>query len=92
MAGASTGVAVGAGLGLLAGIGVDVAVWQGVVPIGSELAALVARPAALLVSWTTGWPLEGESSIACHALGLAITIPAALALLGAVVGALALRR
>lgn len=60
----------------------------GVVPIAPELAALMAHPAAILVSSATGWPLEGEASIACHALGLAITVPLLLAVVGAGAGML----
>ncbi|MFO0683868.1 MAG: hypothetical protein U0234_17560 [Sandaracinus sp.] len=82
-----TAAAVGAGAGVLLGVAVDLGLWRGAVPIAPELTALVARPAAILVSSATGWPLEGEASIACHALGLAITVPVALGLLGAAIGA-----
>ena len=77
------GAAVGAGVGVLVGLAVDAGLWRGVVPITPELAALIARPAAILVSSATGWPLEGEASIACHAIGLAITVPVLLAMVGA---------
>jgi hypothetical protein len=86
------GALAGAGGGALVGGLTLVLLWNGVLPIPTAVLTAIATPAAHLISWLSGWPLEQEAAIMCYALGAALTFVVLPTSIGAVVGALGVRR
>ncbi len=85
--GALVGAVGGVALGTLAVGGVS----HGVLRVPQQAVFLVATPAAHVVSWVSGWPLEQEAALLCYGVGFVITVPLVSGAIGAVVGALGTR-
>lgn len=81
------GTLTGAGAGAVVGIALFFVL--GWIHVPQAVLAAVASPAAHLVAWVTGWPMQQEMGLLCYVVGLAITIAAATTTIGAIVGTLA---